>query len=367
MTKPTRAVRPPNTEASETQGLPVMRLLSSFFVLSLLVMSGAQVAAGPVRAEPPAPAPAEACKGKDMLAGYAASDPDLYAKVMDAARSLENSEALLWKIEKHGLASSYLFGTVHLSDPRVSAVPDKVKAALATVKGLVVEVADLSDAAMAKAMTDSAPLLMYTGGQTLADQLTDDEFKQVSALIAKSGLPGEVAAIMKPWIVNMLLSVSDCERKAQAGGTKVLDMRLVDEAKARGLPVSGLETIEQQLASLAEVPEDQQIMMLKSGLKFADRTDDMMETLIQLYLKRQAGAAMPFQLALAAKSGAPATAYDGLTKSLLTDRNIRMRDAMMPLIGKGPMFVAVGALHLPGKDGIVALLKEAGYTLTPAE
>lgn len=343
------------------------RLLLWFLSLGALAVFGAQIAISPVWAEPPATAPSETCKGTDMLADYATSDPTLYAQVMDATRGLENSEALLWKIEKQGLAPSYLFGTVHLSDPRVSAIPDKAQAALASVKGLAVEVADLSDTAMAKAMADSAPLLIYTGGQTLSDKLTDEEFKQVGALIVQSGLPSEAAAIMKPWIVNMLLSVSDCERKAQAEGTKVLDMQLVDEAKTRGLPVSGLETIEQQLASLAEIPEDQQIMMLKSGLKFADRTNDMMETLIQLYLKRQVGAALPFQLALAAKSGAPATAFDGLTKSLLTDRNVRMRDTMKPLIDKGPVLVAVGALHLPGRGGIVALLKEAGYTLTPAE
>ena len=345
-----------------------MRRTSIRFALTIATALASSLPVANVGAEEAKGQPGEAtCKGTDMLAEFAATDPGLYARVMDEARKLENSEALLWKIEKPGLAPSYLFGTVHLSDPRVTAMPEKVMAALGSVKSFALEVAELSDVAMAKAMADAAPLLIYTDGHMLSEKLTADEFKQVESLIGKSGMPAEMAGLLKPWIVNMLLAVSECERQKLAAGTQVLDMRLADEAKKRGLTVSGLETIAQQLASLAEVPDDQQILMLKSGLKYGDRTNDMMETLIQLYLKHQVGAAMPFQLALAAKSGTPATAFDGLNKSLLVDRNIRMRDGMKAMFEKSPAFIAVGALHLPGKTGIVALLKEAGYTLTPVE
>ena len=345
-----------------------MRRTSIRFALTIATALASSLPVANVGAEEAKGQPGEAtCKGTDMLAEFAATDPGLYARVMDEARKLENSEALLWKIEKPGLAPSYLFGTVHLSDPRVTAMPEKVMAALGSVKSFALEVAELSDVAMAKAMADAAPLLIYTDGHMLSEKLTADEFKQVESLIGKSGMPAEMAGLLKPWIVNMLLAVSECERQKLAAGTQVLDMRLADEAKKRGLTVSGLETIAQQLASLAEVPDDQQIAMLKSGLKYGDRTNDMMETLIQLYLKHQVGAAMPFQLALAAKSGTPATAFDGLNKSLLVDRNIRMRDGMKAMFEKSPAFIAVGALHLPGKTGIVALLKEAGYTLTPVE
>jgi uncharacterized protein YbaP (TraB family) len=180
-------------------------------------------------------------------------------------------------------------------------------------------------------------------------------------------MPENAAVVLKPWLISMLLATSDCERKQVASGAKVLDLKVAAEAQKDGLTVTGLETIEKQLSALASIPNDQQIAMLKVGLKYADRSDDLMETLVQMYLKRQIGAAMPFQLALAAEAGVPASAFDGFKKILLTDRNAGMRDAALPLLDKGHAFIAVGALHLVGPAGLVALFRERGYTVTAVE
>ncbi len=180
-------------------------------------------------------------------------------------------------------------------------------------------------------------------------------------------MPGEFAALFKPWLINMLLAMSDCERKQVAAGKPVLDMKIAEEAQKAGAKVIGLESVEQQLGALAGVPEDQQVQMLKVGLKYADRADDMMETLVQLYQKRQLGAALPFQAALASLHGAPETTFDGFKQLLLVDRNLRMRDSAKPTLDAGKAFIAVGALHLPGPTGLVALLRELGFTVTAVE
>jgi uncharacterized protein YbaP (TraB family) len=258
-------------------------------------------------------------------------------------------------------------GTMHLTDPRIAKLPDKAKEAIAHAKSVALEVADLSDKAVAAAMAKAQGFLVYTDGKTLQAQLSDDEFKKVRQVVTKAGMPENSAVVLKPWLISMLLATSDCERQQVASGAKVLDLEVAAEAQKDGLTVTGLETIEKQLSALASIPNDQQIAMLKVGLKYADRSNDLMETLVQMYLKRQIGAAMPFQLALAAEAGVPASAFDGFKKILLIDRNAGMRDAALPLLDNGNAFIAVGALHLVGPDGLVALLRKRGYAVTAVE
>ncbi|CAA2143137.1 TraB/GumN family protein [Hyphomicrobium sp. ghe19] len=319
--------------------------------------------AGPVAAED---APAR-CQGTDMLAEMQVKQPALYDKIMAESKATSNAEAMLWKVEKPGVPASYLFGTMHLSDPRITELPAAAIDAIAHSKSVALEVADLSPEAVAAAMAKAAGLIVYTDGGSLKSALSADDYNKVERVVVKSGMPGNLAAMMKPWLVSMLLATSDCERKQIASGKVVLDLRVAAEAKKAGISVTGLETIEGQLRALASIPDDQQVAILKVELDTIDRADDMMETMVQMYVKRQIGAAMPFQLALAAKSGASPDVFDGFKKALLIDRNAGMRDAALPLLEKGNAFVAIGALHLPGPTGLVTLLRESGYTVTPIE
>ncbi len=332
-----------------------MRKLRHAAALILMVSLAAPANAEPVAAT---------CKGTDMLAELAASDPGAFQDLRKQAAALENTQALLWKIEKSGVAPSYLFGTMHLSDARIATLSSTVSDALSHAKVLALEVGDLSPGALTAAMAASGADLVYQDGTGLAQRLSKEEFEKVKAVVTASDMPAELAGVLKPWLVGTLLSVSDCERRQVASGVKVLDMQLAQKAQAAGIPVTGLESINQQLAAMAGVPEADQIEMLRVSLKFADRSNDIMETVIQLYLKRDMGAAMPFQYLLAGQMGIPASAFANFEKSLLADRNARMHNAATPLLDAGGAFIAVGALHLPGKSGLVALLREAGYTVT---
>lgn len=310
---------------------------------------------------------ARTCAGSDLLAGMAKSDPAGHDAVLSGAKAYENAEAILWRVEKDGLKPSHLFGTMHVSDARITKLSATADAALKASSQLVLEVGDLSTGALASAMAASGADLVYADGRSLADQLTAEEFAKVKSVVSAAGMPGEFAGMLKPWLVSTLLSVSDCERRAVAAGAKVLDMQLADRAKAAGIPVAGLESVNEQLAALSGIPEDQQLQMLRVSLNYADRTDDMMETMVQMYLRRDMGAAMPFQLALARQMNIPESAFDGFQTILLVDRNKRMAETAAPILAKGGAFVAVGALHLPGETGLVKLLRAAGYTVTPVE
>ncbi|MEQ1651203.1 MAG: TraB/GumN family protein [Hyphomicrobium sp.] len=345
--------------------MPRTRFSAAFAAVLLLSMQ--PLAADPAIVTAPSAAVPDQCGGKDMLAEIATKEPDAHRKIMDEAAQLENTEAILWKVEKAGVPPSYLFGTIHLPDQRVKAISAVAKAAFAKSKTVALEIANTSEAGMMEAMTKVPELLAYTDGTTLNSQLTADEYAKVQKLITKTGMPGEAASVIRPWLISMLLAISDCNKLQMEAGKKALDDQLETDAKANGASVIGLETAEGQLAKMASVPNDAQILMLKSGLAYAHRTDDMIETLIQMYLTRKIGATMPFQKMLAEKSGVPASAFDSFMKILIDDRNVKMRDNAKPLFDKGEAFVAVGALHLPGKNGLVTLLRGAGYTVTAVE
>jgi uncharacterized protein len=298
------------------------------------------------------------CRGVDMLAETKARDPALYRQIMAQAEATKNAGTVLWKIERGGRPGSY---------ERVTHLSPAVQFALSESKTIALEVSDLSEQATSSVISKSAPLLIYTDGRRLDGLLSDSEYEAVKNVIARSGMPVDLAALFKPWIVTMILSVSDCEREKVQRGDPVLDMKIAEIGKARGMQVVGLETIPEQLEALASVPESQQLNMLRASLKFADRANDLMETLVQLYLGRKIAAAMPFQIAIARQVGVNDDAYAGFQQKLLVERNAKMRAAAEPLLEKGGVFIAIGALHLSGDKGLVALLQQSGYTLTPIE
>ncbi|MCB1521574.1 MAG: TraB/GumN family protein [Hyphomicrobiaceae bacterium] len=307
------------------------------------------------------------CRGTDMLAAMSRSSPDVYREIQDTARATANAEAILWKIERAGVPASYLLGTIHLTDRRVTQFSAKTSQALDAVRSVALEVTDISAAATSAALEKSSRLVLYTDGRRLDGVLSAAEIAKVRATLSAAGMPVEISTMFKPWVISLMLSVSGCERRNVQRGEPVLDMKLATTARQRGKTIIGLETIESQLQAMAAIPDDQQVGMLRASLAYADRADDNMETLLQLYLQRRMGAAWPFQLALARQAGVGPSAFVTFKQRILVDRNRHMAKAALPLLSKGRVLIAVGAMHLVGDDGLVALLEDAGYTLTPIE
>lgn len=342
--------------------------LASLFALGVAQLASAQekkpeAAAAPAPVQPP---PVE-CRGYDMMAEIKSNDPKGYARIEREGATAENGSAVLWRLERAGTANSYLLGTVHLTDPRVTTLSDKARDALAQAQTVVLEAADLSPEATARALAAATKSTTYTDGRSLAYMLRGDEYEKVRATLTRSGVPPETARFYRPWVITMLTAASECERKKVQSGELVLDMKIAAEAKARNIPVAGLETIEEQLEAMTSVPDDQQVGMLRASLKFVDRTDDLVETMVRLYLDRRIGASWDLQLVLAAQAGVDEGAFEGFKQKLIVERNSKMVKAALPFLEKGGAFIAVGALHLPGKTGLVALLREAGYTAVAVE
>jgi uncharacterized protein YbaP (TraB family) len=308
------------------------------------------------------------CKGKDLLAELGQKDPKLQAAVQAEARAFPNHEAMLWRIEPpSGAEPSWLFGTAHLTDPRIVNMPEPAHQALLKARIVALELAEIRDRQeMAMATLKYARLLVLPLGQSLWDLIPD---KDEAFIRDNPNLPKGKAATLdpyQPWVVAMMLSIPACEARRQQANLPSLDQHIAMVAASRDIPVTGLETLEEQLSIFAGMPLSQQAQYLVAAAQLGPIAADYFETMVQLYLARRINVMMPLAKRLQPPgSSGDMAVYAFFEEELINKRNKRMAERAKPLIDKGNAFIAVGALHLPGKTGLVELLRSAGYKVSP--
>jgi hypothetical protein len=315
-------------------------------------------------AEPPA------CTGNNLLDDLKGKDRKAHDKVMNEAAGMPNGGAVLWKIEAKaaGIAPSWLMGTAHLTDPRITTLSPAAEKAIDNARVVALELAEATDQRRLVAATmGQARFLVMPVGKSMWDLIPDAEEE---AIRAHPSYPGQLSAqfdVMQPWVVAAALSIPACERRRQEAGLATLDMTIGARALAKGIPVEGLEKIEEQLGLFAAMPIETQARYLVAVGRSADLTADYLETLVQLYGRRQLTALLPL-----AKHLDPVIAKDlevmgFFERDLIARRNRVMNERAQSLIDGGNAFIAVGALHLPGNEGLVELLRKSGYTVTAVE
>ncbi|MFT5507221.1 MAG: hypothetical protein ACI89J_000285 [Hyphomicrobiaceae bacterium] len=304
------------------------------------------------------------CAGADIIPTLSKTHPEIMAKVRAAADKIINTEAILWRVEKAGTQPSYLFGTMHISDKRITVMPKAAREAAAKARVVVLEIADMSAGAMMKAVMKVPQLMVYTDGGRLDGKLPAEEFARVNGLLAKAGVPKAMAAVMRPWMVSIMLAVPLCEQLRVAAGEVALDAQIGAAAKQKKIPVVGLETVASQLQSMAGVPDADQVSMLRVSLKFIAQREDLFETMIQAYLRRDLGIVLALSKGLAQIAGLKSSGFASFSRELIAKRNHKMFKNSQAVIDKGNAFVAIGAAHLIGKTGLVALYRKAGFTVT---
>ncbi|MDF1610080.1 TraB/GumN family protein [Hoeflea sp. YIM 152468] len=341
----------------------VVFALAASLPLALLVLLvlGLIWGAGKAQAEEP---PA-ACSGVSLVDKLAAVAPDKLAQARAAAAGVRNGRGLLWKVEKAGIEPSWLFGTMHVTDPRVTEMPGVARTAFENAGTVVIETIDILDPATAQAALMADPdLTMFTGDTTLTSFLDEGEAALVEAELARRGIPLALVSKMKPWMIAGLVALPACELARKAAGIDFLDVKLANTAKANGKQVLGLETIGEQIAAMADLPMDFHIRGLVETVRLADLMPDIMATMTGLYLDGEIAQIMPVILAAGPEeTGDDASGYADFEKRIVTMRNHVMAERATPILDQGDAFIAIGALHLPGDEGVVALLQDAGYSV----
>ncbi|BDA86797.1 hypothetical protein Sa4125_43390 [Aureimonas sp. SA4125] len=361
----------------ETSG--VFQISSSFkpllrwvfpFVSALVLSAGGATALAKTQGDVPAtPAidgnvsAATPCRGRDLIPELVRSGR--YAAMEEAAAGIANGRGKLYRIEHEGIAASTLFGTMHLSDKRLAPGP-RARAEFRAAETLVIETTESLDPAATTAALLARPDLLYLPqGQTMGDRLTAPQAAAVAEGLERRGVPPASVETLQPWFLAVSLMLPACETQRLARRERPLDLALAALAKAEGKPVLGLESGAEQLEALASMSMDLQVSSLLSTLALGDRLPDLFETMTLLYLGGRIALIAPLAEAiLPPDSTAAARDAAAFEKRLVTDRNHLMAERLEPLLQRGGAFVAVGALHLPGDEGLVALLRAKGYRLT---
>lgn len=260
--------------------------------------------------------------------------------------------AIFWEISLDGEPAGYLLGTIHSEDPRVLDFSSDLIDRLVDNRYFAMEM--VPDLPTLSRLTD---YMHYQDGSTLLSRIGEKRFALLQAALANYRLPADWVARMKVWAAMMTLSVPPPETGF------FMDFSLSLRAAGAGLKVVGLETLEDQLSFLEEMPMEQQLELLDQALAEYDKVDEAHRHMVEIYLggdlallaqeaEKQMASLQPESKAYFMEQGIDA-------------RNHRMIDNLLPHMQQGRVFVAVGALHLPGESGLVNLLRSRGYRLTP--
>jgi len=128
--------------------------------------------------------------------------------------------------------------------------------------------------------------------------------------------------------------------------------------------VIGLETPQEQLDVIATMRPEVAATLLTLAAREPGMNDDVYATMLRLYRESRPAEILPIADAVGGLSEAERAAQDEFMRVLLLDRNAVMAERAAPLLASGGAFIAVGALHLSGKDGLVERFRTEGYKVT---
>ncbi len=275
-----------------------------------------------------------------LPAGSWAQDIDPYAR------------GLLWRVHCGDDAPpSHLFGTLHSGDARVLAAVATLRDRLAGARVFMPELVTDADAVttfMAASMSDK---------DSLPAQVGRKHWPRVAEMLALHGMDERVARRMRPWsaLLTLLQPVGPPRT--------TLDEVLIGEAVALARPVQPIERVQEQIEAIAGLPMDTQVALLVDSTNRHDTMQAGIEPMTEAWLAGHTGELARINARLIGDDRALRRHAHLFMQSLLTRRNARFVDRLLPEIRRGGAFAAFGAAHLVGTHGVLALLHRSGCSV----
>jgi hypothetical protein len=273
-------------------------------------------------------------------------------------------KSVVWKISGNGLKkTSFLYGTIHLIPKKDYEMPNAVREALDKAKRVTFEI-DMKELTNLRTQMSLMTKAFMPGGKTIKDYLSPEDYRLVREKMAEKGLSGGMMERMKPLFLSTMFSGDEGGSAADNGAMTSIEMELYQSARNRKLETAGLETTSYQMAIFDSIPYQVQAKMLVDGLRNSevDTTGGggQLEVLLQLYRDQDITAMQ----SMIEEDGDGMAAYEEI---LLKNRNRNWIAPMGRMMREKPTIFAVGAGHLGGAGGVIALLRKEGYQVEVAQ
>jgi uncharacterized protein len=306
------------------------------------------------------------CVGANLIAELPAETRDALVAKADAVPFANGN---FWRATK-GDQVVHLLGTYHADDLRHDATIATVAPLIGAATSLLVEAGPEAEKALMARMSREPGLMLITDGPTLPELLPKDEWQALSQAMTDRGIPGFMAAKFRPWYISIVLSLPSCSMQNMQG--RGLDGMVMEIAKVADVPISDLEPYDTVFGIFGDLSIEDQLSMIRATMATESQSEDFAVTLADTYFAEESRLIWEFMRYQALK-------MPDQTPEAVEAEFARMEDAMMikrnrawiPVIEeaatKGPVFAAFGSLHLSGKDGVLNLLQDQGYTLKRLE
>lgn len=309
------------------------------------------------------------CSGESYFTQLPA---DQQAQIEAAVAATPNADGLIWTATKDDTLLT-IVGTMHVYDERLHAIMARVEPAFANADLLMVEATATEEAAMQDAFIANPDLYLINEGPTLPELLAPEVWDKVVQAATDRGIPSFFVAKFQPWYLSLTLGIPSCAMAEIAQGVRGLDHMLIEAADVADVPLQALEGWETLIDILTDGTQEEQIELLRLGLIDAADQQALFVAMLDAYFSEQIARVWEIShvaaLNLTGLTVAEADKQMAETKDMVLDtRNKNWIPVIEDAAAQNDhIIIAVGAAHLPGDLGVIALLDQNGWAIAQSE
>jgi uncharacterized protein YbaP (TraB family) len=278
----------------------------------------------------------------------------LLAPLAGFGQSSAQEKSFLWRVRSER-SSIYILGSIHFLKKDSYPLKKSIEQAFEGTAKLMLEI-DLQSVTPEKTRQVTLEKGVFRDGTTLQQSVAKETYDLAEQRARELGIDLRAMNPLKPWLVALTLTTMKLQKLGFDPGYGV-DRHFAERARRSGKSTGGLESLEFQLGFFDAMPRRDQEMMLRETLKELDRLDQGVEQIVHLWLKGDVGSLEEWLLAGMRE-------FPEVHEKVIVERNRRWLPQIEKMIAQGESaMVIVGAAHLVGREGVIELLKQRGYTV----